>query len=228
MASRAGLKLVKKTVRGKHGSVKRSYWVKSNPDAGRKPGFFRRNAGKIAAVAALAGGAYLAHKHGRAIAGAVGGMKLGAAMAAQHAKETGKTLTLGNRLSARMLGAIHGANNHGGTITHKDVADAAHRAHTRMREAAHGFHAQATEYRRGHGAALAEHLTNVGGLELASHLGRRAGNAAGTAIGGAVGHLPGAAVGGFIGGEAGSFLANRHTAPHIERAAHHLAGWMQR
>jgi hypothetical protein len=46
--SRAGLKKVTKVVRGKKGSVKRSYWVK---------------AGKaLVGAAALAGGAYLAHK----------------------------------------------------------------------------------------------------------------------------------------------------------------------
>ena len=66
---RPGLKRVVKTVRGKHGSVKRTYWVKANPKEASKrqgkgakePGFLRRNAGKLAlGAAALAGTAYMA------------------------------------------------------------------------------------------------------------------------------------------------------------------------
>lgn len=48
MANRAGLKKVTKTVRGKHGSVRRSYWVKA--------------AKVIGGAAALAGAAYLGHR----------------------------------------------------------------------------------------------------------------------------------------------------------------------
>lgn len=67
--ARAGLKKVIKTVKGKKGSARRAYWVKSDPNAGKKkPGFLRRHAGKILGAAALAGLAYAAHKSG--VAGA--------------------------------------------------------------------------------------------------------------------------------------------------------------
>lgn len=62
MASRAGLKKVTKTVRGKKGAVKRSYWVKAKDAAKGVGGFLNRHKGKILGAAALAGTAYLAHK----------------------------------------------------------------------------------------------------------------------------------------------------------------------
>ena len=62
MANRAGLKKVTKTVRGKKGAVKRSYWVKAKDAAKGVGGFLNRHKGKILGAAALAGTAYLAHK----------------------------------------------------------------------------------------------------------------------------------------------------------------------
>lgn len=56
MPNRAGLKKVTKTVRGKKGMVRRSYWVRGKDLA-------KRHAGKIVAGAALIGGAALAYKH---------------------------------------------------------------------------------------------------------------------------------------------------------------------
>lgn len=57
MANRAGLKKVTKTVRGKKGTVKRSYWVKA--------GNVAKTVGKVAlAAAAVAGGIHMAKKHG--------------------------------------------------------------------------------------------------------------------------------------------------------------------
>lgn len=57
-------------MRGKKGSVRRTYWVKSDPKATKQqPGFLRRNAGKIAGVAALAGAAYLGRHKIAALAG---------------------------------------------------------------------------------------------------------------------------------------------------------------
>lgn len=59
MANRSGLKKVTKSVRGKHGSVRRSYWVKSNPKATtqqKQPGF-----GVAGAVGHMAG--FMAHRH---------------------------------------------------------------------------------------------------------------------------------------------------------------------
>lgn len=71
MANRAGLKKVTKTVRGKHGSVRRSYWVRGTEavkGAAKKVGaFVSRHKGKIAAGAAIAGtaaGLALAHRRG--------------------------------------------------------------------------------------------------------------------------------------------------------------------
>lgn len=60
MANRAGLKKVTKTVRGKKGAVKRSYWVKAKEAVS---GFAKNHGKKILAGAALAGGAALAYKH---------------------------------------------------------------------------------------------------------------------------------------------------------------------
>lgn len=73
--ARSGLKKVVKTVKGKKGSARRAYWVKSDPNAGKKkPGFLRRHAGKILGAAALVGGAYLAHRAG-ATAAVKGGVQ---------------------------------------------------------------------------------------------------------------------------------------------------------
>lgn len=64
MASKAGLKKVTKTVRGKKSAVRRSYWVKAKDAVKSTGGFLNRHKGKIATGIALAGaGAYLAHKH---------------------------------------------------------------------------------------------------------------------------------------------------------------------
>lgn len=56
MANRAGLRKVVKTVRGKHGAVRRSYWVRAQ-EAGKS--LIRKHGGKIAA-GALLGAALLA------------------------------------------------------------------------------------------------------------------------------------------------------------------------
>ena len=66
MASRAGLRKVTKSVRGKKGTVRRSYWVKSQ-GAANKPmsagGFVKKHAGRLAG--AVAGGFVggMAHRH---------------------------------------------------------------------------------------------------------------------------------------------------------------------
>lgn len=76
MANRAGLKKVTKTVRGKHGSVRRSYWVRGTEAvkgaAKKVRAFVGRHKGKIAAGAALAGAAALAYKGHRAYSGLSG------------------------------------------------------------------------------------------------------------------------------------------------------------
>lgn len=70
MPNRAGLKRVTKTVRGRKGAVKRTYWVRAKDAAKGAGRFVKRNAGKIVAGAALAGGAALALKHRGHIAAA--------------------------------------------------------------------------------------------------------------------------------------------------------------
>lgn len=63
MGSRAGLQKVVKSVRGKKGTVRRTYWVKTK-DAVKGAGrFLNKHKGKIAGAALLAGAAYLGHKH---------------------------------------------------------------------------------------------------------------------------------------------------------------------
>lgn len=68
---RAGLKKVTKIVRGKRGSVKRTYWVKAQ--AQKVGSFLNRHKGKIAAGAALAGVGLLAHRNRHALRGAYHG-----------------------------------------------------------------------------------------------------------------------------------------------------------
>lgn len=76
-------------------------------------------------------------------------------------------------------------------------------------------------YRTQHGGGLAGHMSNVlGGMAL-SHLGAKFGQTAGTALGSMAGP-GGAAVGGMLGGHVGEWLANRHGAGHVQRAAQHI------
>lgn len=78
MGSRAGLKKVVKSVRGKKGTVRRTYWVKTK-DAVKGAGrFLNKHKGKIAGAALLAGAAYLGNKHRGAIGGALSGARKGA------------------------------------------------------------------------------------------------------------------------------------------------------
>ena len=71
MPNRSGLKKVTKTVRGKKGMVKRSYWVRGKQAVGgavRKVGnFVNRHHRKFLGAAALVGGAALAYKHRNSI-----------------------------------------------------------------------------------------------------------------------------------------------------------------
>jgi len=97
MGSHAGLKKVQKTVKGKHGMVKRSYWVRATAavkGAGKRVGKFARAhevglkrgakiAGAVVAAAALAKGGHYAHKNAGKIVGAAlaahGSMKVSGA-----------------------------------------------------------------------------------------------------------------------------------------------------
>ena len=98
MANRAGLKKVTKTVRGKKGAVKRSYWVKAK---GAVKGWANRHPmaaqlGKKALVAgAIMGGAAILHNRGKLRNAAVqAGGRIGAAYmgAKDRIKEAGHSL----------------------------------------------------------------------------------------------------------------------------------------
>ncbi len=104
--SRAGLKKVVKMVRGKKGTTRRTYWMKSEGAGAPKQGFLRRHAGKLVAGAALAaGGAYLAHKH----RGAIGGAAKGALEGYRAVRNLGRGLGTGSSVKERLAGAGLGA-----------------------------------------------------------------------------------------------------------------------
>lgn len=113
MANRAGLRKVTKTVRGKKGSVRRSYWVKASGAvkgaAKAAGGFVARHKGKIAGAAALAGAAYLGVKHGSKIAGAISGARDGHRFSNVKAAVTGNRVGIGDRAKHAAVGAIGGA-----------------------------------------------------------------------------------------------------------------------
>lgn len=223
MNSRAGLRKVVKTVKGKKGIVRRSYWVKSGqqPKPGRralnqnaqpqKEGFLRRHAGKLAVGAALLGAAALnRHK----LAGAARGAGLALNAHKHHELAGGAKHSLREKARDAFGMAKMGYESNRGM----DRID----AHTA------NLGGKARDWRRGTGAALANHLTDVGGHAAAQHIGGRAGGMAGSAIGGLLAGPLGAQLGGFVGGHAGSFLANRHTSHHIIRSGERLAAWMKR
>lgn len=104
--SRAGLKKVVKMVRGKKGTTRRTYWMKSEGAGAPKQGFLRRHAGKLVAGTALAvGGAYLAHKH----RGAIGGAAKGALEGYRAVRNLGRGLGTGSSVKERLAGAGLGA-----------------------------------------------------------------------------------------------------------------------
>lgn len=221
MNSRAGLRKVVKTVKGKKGTVRRSYWVKSGqqPKPGQrvlrqnaqpqKEGFLKRHAGKLAVGAALLGAAALnRHK----LMGAARGIGLSRNM---HKHDTsGDAYTHVEKARHAFQMAKKGYESNRGM----DRID----AHTA------NLGGKVRDWRRGTGAALASHLTDVGGHAAAQHIGGRVGGMAGSAIGGLLAGPLGAQLGGFVGGHAGSFLANRHTSHHIIRSGERLASWMKR
>lgn len=205
--NRSGLRKVTKSVKGKHGSIRRSYWVKSNQKTTNQnqPGFIRRNAGKIViGAAALAGAAYLVH-HGLKNRGMI---------------ENAKPIWNGSIAHAHNM-----PNIATGSSAHHRGAQESMQSRSTFRDAKAAIlnmKGRAQDYRRTVGADLGRHLATTGGDALASHVGARFGGIAGTAVGGFVGNLPGAAAGGFVGQQAGSYLASRHAAPHIQRGAEWL------
>lgn len=133
MGDRAGLVQKKVRVKTKRGVAMRTMWVKSSPDkAGMKVrkgsvlGFVQKHKGKIAGAAALAAGAYLAHKHGKGIAGALGGARLGRSMVNEHASSMGGKASLKHQALGMLHGATQGLrNHHGDSQTGTRVANAA-------------------------------------------------------------------------------------------------------
>jgi hypothetical protein len=173
-----GLKKVVKSVRGKKGSVRRTYWVKSDPKATKQqqPGFLRRNAGKIAGVAALAGAAYLGrHKIG-ALTGQAKHLALGPG--GQHSSSAA-----GGSRGDRAKQAFHNAKKQYGeraTQWRRTVgADAVRHTAEKM------------------GTAGAEHFGSRFGQVAGTAIGGMFGGPAGAAVGGfAGGHF-----GGFVAGK---------------------------
>jgi len=208
--SNGKLKKVVKSVRGKHGTVRRAYYVKANQDP-PKQGFLRRHAGKLVAGAAIAGLA-LANRHKLTGAGRN-------ALSAWKGAAPGTKATDRARESFRMAKLGYSANRG------MDKIDVHMR---RAGRATQGLRDKATTWRRTTGAGLAQHLGHVGGEAAAQHFGSRFGQVAGTSIGGMFGGPAGAAIGGFIGGHAGGFLAGKHSAPHIARGANWLAERIRR
>ncbi len=99
--ARAGLKKITKTVRGKKGTVRRTYWVKSA--AQKVGGFLSKHKGKIAAGAALAGAGLLAHRHRLALRGAYHGAK------AMH--QENRAIHSGNIRFGHKMGALQQAKH---------------------------------------------------------------------------------------------------------------------
>lgn len=217
-ANRAGLKKVTKTVRGKKGVVRRSYWVKANPnqksgqrslrqEGAPKQGFLARHGGKLAVGAALLGAAALnRHK--------LMGAARGAGLALNAHKHSGQNTPLVERArdAFRMAKVGYGAN----------------RGMDRIDKHTANISGRVRDWRRKTGSDLAAHLTGVGGHAALEYAGGRAGGAAGSAIGGVLAGPVGAQLGGFIGGHAGSFLATRHGSRHVISAAERLAQRMRR
>lgn len=237
MFNRGKLKKVVKNVRGKHGTVRRTYYVKS--EVPQKKGFLRRHAGKLLAGATLAGLAY-ANRHKLA------GAARGAGLALNAHKHSGSTATMSERAKdAFRMAKIGYSNNRG-----MDIADGSlHRARmafagtagqrlrgqraisdarAKVPQALNTARTRATEWRRNTGADLAHHMATQGGDVVASHVGSRFGQVAGTTVGGLIAGPAGAAVGAWAGQTAGSFLGSRHAAPHIARGADWLASRMRR
>jgi hypothetical protein len=231
--ARAGLKKVQKTVRGKRGSVKRSYWVKSNPkeskprlraqgEEPKKPGFLRRHAGKIAIGAATVGLLALnRHK--------IGGALKGIAEARRQSKSGEGNGFRGDAAHGVFAKAREGwAANRSKDVTAQRMTQGAAEGMKRMGERTAQTREKVTAYRRTVGADLAGHMTRVGGEAAAHHIGSHFGTVSGTALGGMAAGPMGAGIGGFLGGQAGGFLANRHTEKHITRAANWVVGRLQR
>lgn len=107
MGSRAGLKKVVKSVRGKKGVVRRTYWMRASAAAKGAGSFLSRHKGKIAAGAALVGAGILAARHRGAIKGAYHGARIankGAGMLGLGLKNRAKAVVAGARAGSAVGG----------------------------------------------------------------------------------------------------------------------------
>lgn len=202
MSGRTGLRKVVKTVKGKKGTVRRSYWVKSaqtRPPGQRtlrqsqpsKEGFLQRHAGKIAAGAALLGAAAL-HRH----------------------KLTGAVRSAQSSLGKTRGGAVQRAQK---AFSAAKRGYESQRGKDRIDALTKRLGPTAKAARRGVGS-LAGHLVSNAGAALANHAGSAAGSYAGSALGGMFGGPLGAHVGGIVGSHVGEWLSERHVNGRLQAA----------
>ena len=203
MSGRAGLRKVVKTVKGKKGTVRRSYWVRSAPSgpAGartlrraqspQRESFLKRHAGKIAAGAALLGAAAL-HKH--KLTGAAHGVQRSLSKTKGSAVE---------RATKAFSAAKRGYESQRG----KDRID----AFTKRL-------APGVKSAKRASASLVGHLVSNAGSALANHAGSAAGSYAGSALGGMFGGPLGAHVGGIVGSHVGEWFSERHVNGRLQAA----------
>lgn len=127
---KVGLKKVLKTVRGKRGTTRRAYWVKSQGDTAQRVslGQFARKhgatwvAGNLATGAAGGAGAYMAARHGRKLGGdamlrAIGGHAVAGA---------GAAIAVGRSKRGRALANDYGRMGFGARFATNAVGSAAH------------------------------------------------------------------------------------------------------
>lgn len=142
--ARSGLKKVVKTVKGKKGTVKRSYWVKAQGAAGKAKsavgGFARRHStalkvvGGVAALAGLAYGAHRASSVAHGVRSGIGAYK----EALQMRSAAGQpSISRREKLSGVMAAIGHGASQarqHEGSLTGRNIAGLAHFATSRAQD----------------------------------------------------------------------------------------------
>jgi len=190
MGSRAGLKKVTKAVRGKHGMVKRSYWVRAKEAVGN---FASRHKKKIIAGVVTAGtvGA-LAYGHRHAIRGAIGTANL-------KRKEMGGGAPFADKLRAMHLSAKDGwkaSTKRSGTwssdaakLHHKHWGTATAKKRTKKMLRGHAYNALKSEMT----ADLAQHFGTAAGAYVGHRMSRGAMSSrkvGAVAVGGIVGeHL---------------------------------------
>lgn len=162
--ARSGLKKVVKTVKGKKGTVKRSYWVKAQGAAGKAKkavgGFARRHSTAlkvVGGVAALAGLAYGAHRAGSVVHG----------VQSARANFANNRQYGGGRIESALTAVKHGASQasqHEGSLLGRNLAGlASYGARTARNAASMKAYSMGNTMRRGV-AAYRESRAGGGGL----------------------------------------------------------------